>query len=99
MPFGNHEIDGGEADYDEPCEETPRHPVEEFLEEYAELVERYGLILETTARPFEIVVKTVESVIESNKGGNDYRNYHDASPETEEGILKEILALKLKEDL
>jgi hypothetical protein len=69
-----------------------------FLREYQNLVRKYDLILVPTSTPFEIVVRTVDDVIESNKGGNDWRSdYHEpVSPETKEGVLKEILDISFK---
>ncbi len=68
-----------------------------FLSEYRDLVEKYDLLLMTTAVPFQLVVKTMNSVIESHKNGNDRRNYHKPiAPETKEGVLNEILDISFK---
>lgn len=77
----------------------PDDRVAQFLSAYRDLVDEFDLIIEPTKIPFQLVVRTIEAVQDSNAGGNDWHNYHHPiAPESKQGILDEIIDMPFKED-
>jgi len=79
--------------------ENEKYTCTKFLKKYRKLVKKYNFILTTTATPFKLVVSPIDRIIEKNKGGNNYNNYHEPlAPENKEDILKEILNIPLRKE-
>ena len=97
MPFGppyNPYMLNSETLYeeDEQPEETET-PLQAFLREYRDLVERYDLIF------VKGELWDVAYLLNQSQGWNDRRNYKGyVYPETREKLLEEILDISLKNE-